>query len=842
MANKRTAGFAVVTSIAANAVNGFLAAATAAVTMPSFTVPNLVTVDGTQVGLSGSVALAAPRVSFTANAGNLIDLALSATGTIQLTADGADLLEVQVTLSTSLSVPPVVDLTPLSLSIGLDPAGTSASFLEVSVLYGPPLPSVYQKALADSKVLAKFNAALHAIPASALTFTVPGAAGTFTVDFNGFKVGVDVSDVVVVPLDGVLDVASDVSPYTSGVAAELVNLITAPSPSPLYFEYGNDGYVTGPDGYTFGGHGGDGVNLAAAIDSDFLCAVVNGPASQQLSGSLLAIDPDDLPIVYTVVAGDTPDKIAEQLYKTLTTYNVQQWLQYGSITVSRSGAKITMTGPISMLSPTITAQVTPPFGSPPHTAVSETAQITGDGPPWVLEIGGTATPGDQITLVIPIGGVAISNVSLAAQGAVAQPGTAAPNLPSNIYPCLTLTLEGNLLYFGPEPSTGTPPPPDHITLNESSISFTFSISLCPIMIYGQGSPYCDIVMVSWSLSVPDLTAIGDLFPLGPFLFKGAINGAVDTYIGGQLFPDSSTTMGLSGSTPVPGSPQWTTAFNVLGVVVFPPQNDPAAPGGELATYIAVSTTGPAPAAGAFKAPAFALSADDSHSLTSLAPIPVQLSVSNVTSLLDPALGIRIAWNAKRNDTSAHVLHRDTPFTAAATTIAVQRADGPTGDLVYNDTWTVTCKVYRPADALMPEFVYYEGSLRVGLTDVVDRHHPYVFWAPREIFLDPGFPTMHYPDGKIRKVPAWRRQRRTRIHRTDLLIRCIEVPVISAHNHAPEYLDSLEHNLKPLGYKAGGGSEDTAERWRHGVLCDYCFYGGPTRTILKTPTAPTPKWV
>jgi hypothetical protein len=48
----------------------------------------------------------------------------------------------------------------------------------------------------------------------------------------------------------------------------------------------------------------------------------------------------------------------------------------------------------------------------------------------------------------------------------------------------------------------------------------------------------------------------------------------------------------------------------------------------------------------------------------------------------------------------------------------------------------------------------------------------------------------------------------------------------------QYLDSI----------ASYGSFADVESWRHCVLCDYCFFGGPTRTTWRVPTPPTPDFV
>jgi uncharacterized Zn-finger protein len=213
---------------------------------------------------------------------------------------------------------------------------------------------------------------------------------------------------------------------------------------------------------------------------------------------------------------------------------------------------------------------------------------------------------------------------------------------------------------------------------------------------------------------------------------------------------------------------------------------------------------------------------------------VQLTVLNGASLFDPLLGLMIRWTAARNDTGEQVLDQKTLFTAGNTAINIQRADGPTGDLIYNDTWTVTCVVYRPADSLMPQYDYCNLTLQVGLTDVVNRRHPYVQWRHRIGIHDPAGP----PPLKHHKL--WFRDRTAKIHRTDLLIRCSMLD--RAMNEHPQiylsYLDSLAEygTLEELTHP------HLVPKGKPKVLCDYCFFGGPTKNVWLTPTPPTPEYV
>ena len=241
-------------------------------------------------------------------------------------------------------------------------------------------------------------------------------------------------------------------------------------------------------------------------------------------------------------------------------------------------------------------------------------------------------------------------------------------------------------------------------------------------------------------------------------------------------------------------------------------------------------------------PTFTLSAPP-HALKDPSPIPTTLSISDA-AVLDPALGLAagltISWTAVRQDTLATVLSQTTALSSSALTVKIDRWSG---DLVYNDTWLVTCQLYHPADSAVPRTTYFNQTVSVGVTDVVNRHHPYVHWQHTAFFHNPKSLTPGLP---LNKHPLWHSSRHSRIHRTDVRIRCevldASVTALYAQQHAVTvqgpptppvltYLDTL----------ATHGTLENVASWRHGVLCDYCFFGGPTRTVWKTPTAPTPNW-
>jgi hypothetical protein len=689
MSAGRYAGFASVMSVGADFVNGSLAAAASSVKLPSFSLPKLVTVGTDEIGLSGSLSLTPPTVSFRANPASLIDVTCGCSGTVRLTDNGASLVQVELTLTASLTVDLDVLVSPKSLAVQLDFSKTTVSSIDAAVSVGPPLAKIYRTAIKSSSVLDAFSKALRAVPKSALTFTIPGAKGTIGTSYGGVSVSVGITRIVVVPLDGVLNIAADVASYTSGDESSLVNLITTASPSPFYQntdEFGNVTY----GGDIFEGHAGYGLNVALALNTNFLCQLVNGALSAKLAG--------------TTTEGVTIDSL--------------------SLSVASMESELSIT-----------------------------------------------------------------------------------SLPTNWYDCASVNLQGSY--------SGTP--------------FTVVASATPITIDIPSQSWIEFVIIAFDLSVGSVPWWEDVFfPVAALLGEAATslintiaNGIID-----NMLASSGTTYGLSltGSQAFPGASGWSINFSVIGVVCW-------AAGSEIDVYAAASTTGPSAAPAP---PLFGLSSPG-QALTDPSPIRATLSVRDA-SLFDSVLGLRIAWTAVRKDTGAKVLDQDSPLTTSAAVIELDRWSG---DFKFNDTWAVTCEVYRPGDTVVPRYTYYKGSLDTGVNDVVDRHHPYVRWNHRAGFHNPA------GLGPLKQHRIWIRYRHSRIHRTDVLIRCLRLQIRLVDWH-----DSELFGLGPLG--DGGeieyldtlsdyGDLEDAGRWRHGVLCDYCFFGGPTKTEWKTPTLPTLPW-
>jgi hypothetical protein len=799
----RHAGFASVITIDGGLVNQMLSAAATIFPAPSFSLPDLVTVGTNIIGIAGSVSFLTPTLSFAANPENLIGVAAGAVGLLQLTVNGADAIEVQLTLKFSMNVGLFINVSPSALALGPDFSDASVTSISIEVDFGPPLAPVFKDAITSGSVLNAITTALRAIPQKSVTFTVPGATGTISESLYGVNLTLPLTHVVAVPMNpNALTVAADVSGYTSGNQAKLVNLITTPSMGPTTAV--TDPY-TGTQTFNFGvveTHTGGGTNLAATVNGDFLSAVVNGPISSQIGG--------------TSVSGLTLNTVS------LAVNTVESDLSSGLPTTWYGCVSVSGTGDYGSFGFDFSGSVTP--------LLIENTSIFWDFSLASYSFGSPAL--DVIEFIsaglIIFGPVLINSIvgSIVANALTQLPSLGFGYSQSEPVPGLSgvsvnFTVNGIVAGWDPEidtfitasvtaPPSSTAPSPPTFTLSAPSPAFTDPAPI-PVTLAISDSALLTPILglhISWLVVRNDTGAT--VLSQDTLLTSSALAISIDRWTGDLKYNLS-----------------WTVTCEVY---------HPADPITPKYTYFNQKLKV------AIDLPVFALSSPP-HNLKDSAPIPVTLSISDLAELLDPLLGLAagltIAWTAVRQDTGETVLNQATPLSSSALTVEIDRWSGT---LIYNNTWLVTCKLYHAADSEVPQTTYFNQSLSVGVTDVVDRHHPYVHWQHTAFFHDPV--STPIPGLPLREHRLWHRSRHSRIHRTDILVRC------EVLDFAVSKLLAEQGGVQPpptppsLSYvdtlATFGTFADVAD-WRHGVLCDYCFFGGPTKTTWKTPTAPTPPW-
>jgi hypothetical protein len=133
-------------------------------------------------------------------------------------------------------------------------------------------------------------------------------------------------------------------------------------------------------------------------------------------------------------------------------------------------------------------------------------------------------------------------------------------------------------------------------------------------------------------------------------------------------------------------------------------------------------------------------------------------------------------------------------------------------------YSIQCRVYRTLGAEITDL--FNGYELLVLNDCFDRGHPYVRWRhtiypPRWVVWPSGYRFKIADKHQVDRVSC--------IHRTAVPGRCIMACDYSEYSLIKgagtfEYLDELPFPV----------SELAAYRGKH-VICDYCFFGGPTKT-------------
>ncbi len=195
---------------------------------------------------------------------------------------------------------------------------------------------------------------------------------------------------------------------------------------------------------------------------------------------------------------------------------------------------------------------------------------------------------------------------------------------------------------------------------------------------------------------------------------------------------------------------------------------------------------------------------------------------------DPAL--RIRWTVRRRDTNQISLQFESQAGSAReiTLAAMVQA------MLETSEFLVECRVYRVLGATATDL--YNASKKLSIVDNLDRSHPYVRW--RHWVLPPIVQVE--ADGSRTRTGFVLTNRTSRIHRTAFPGRCRMAAAYSIRSPEPartpfghfvpdpllplpemEYLDALPFSTTDLA----------AHRAQ---LCDYCFFGGPTKTVPLIP--------
>jgi len=235
---------------------------------------------------------------------------------------------------------------------------------------------------------------------------------------------------------------------------------------------------------------------------------------------------------------------------------------------------------------------------------------------------------------------------------------------------------------------------------------------------------------------------------------------------------------------------------------------------------------------------------DVHDLN---PMGVVLKIPpGVFNPMDPT--IFISWTVTRTDTSAQILSQTLGLNQpGALSISIPHSSAALQGV---SAFQVNCTVTQWLSTGGQAQIFNSGNVYLSVSDYLDRSHPYFKWPPSLRYIYPGIPYWNATPikDKIRGNRWVKSTRASRIHRTDFwqggrrclvadTLHSMGVPkkgpfkgradpanVVTVGDTAGcEYLDHLPISLAEVLQN---------RNLARGVLCDYCFFGGPTKTDLR----------
>lgn len=186
---------------------------------------------------------------------------------------------------------------------------------------------------------------------------------------------------------------------------------------------------------------------------------------------------------------------------------------------------------------------------------------------------------------------------------------------------------------------------------------------------------------------------------------------------------------------------------------------------------------------------------------------------------DPQL--RIRWTVRIPGKAPMILVDET-VASAGLALTLTRNSLP---YLGSSEFDVECRVYRVFGTVSHPLV--DGRMRLAVADRVDRSHPYVRWTHQVLTPE----VRRTPDGSRTLLGDSVKTRRSKIHRTDLPGRCRMVS-----RYSQSWIDfSTSINTGPTLDYMDALPFPRAELATHRIqVCDYCFYGGPTKTVPLIP--------
>lgn len=720
------AGFAFVATVSEGLINDELAGAVAKLPPVTASLPNMVQLGTQAVFLNGALVVLPPSVTLKARADNLVTAHVAFAGVVTVGV-GAPATTFELVLKADLDIGLITQITgQQQIAVGVDLTQATVDSASIfSISGGLPVGGV-QAALQDPTVLAQLTGALRALGQVTATPGVLKSAFNLTQTYQPYKgsiffprklfdINIDISRIVVKPLDGALAVATDLAGLSAGDPNAIVDLRTAWVPSETVRTVKQIG------GSSLGGgnSGPRDSDFAVTANAGVITQIV-GIVSGQISGKFPVDDHIQMNALSAAFAPVHPQLSTISVPGIVITANLTYW-----VNTTRDGDGYVQAAGADSMEGTATIS-------------TDLEHVTFDGDTaWlsrqpadyyttrVLDF--KIDPSGLLAVLVTYAGLFVSLITYGALAPMAIISVVAlldgiiPGVLANVESQVTRTLQAGL------------------TAGEDSIGVTASRT--------------DGITVENLLDADGIYTFGN----------------VDV-------PTAAASLQV-----IPGTFE-TTRVN----------NDPS----------------PEPA------PGWHLSVYDRTPVTCRLTVPAQ-----VANPQDPTW--RIAWTVTRTDTNGMFVNTDQRASAPGT-LQIQ-IDHASAELKPVDSFMVTCRLYRNLGFTVQEAFF--SRFNIDIDDYLDRHHPYVQWGTLVYWQAEGKPPGTY----------WTRQRHSRIHRTAVPGRCEvmrtqpwafrtrkskadpKILLPTAHSRSFVYLDGLPFPLSELNAH------------RHGVLCDYCFFGGPTRT-------------
>jgi hypothetical protein len=182
---------------------------------------------------------------------------------------------------------------------------------------------------------------------------------------------------------------------------------------------------------------------------------------------------------------------------------------------------------------------------------------------------------------------------------------------------------------------------------------------------------------------------------------------------------------------------------------------------------------------------------------------------------DPTL--RVRWTVRVAGSNTSILVKDVSVAASGAFLIITDATVP---LLTHGFFRVECRLYRVFGARVVEL--FDQQITLAINDRLDRSHPYVRWTHQVLIPI----VRREADGSRTILGEAIKTRNSKIHRTAIPGRCR----MASHYSQSWIFFETEGPRPTLQYLEALPFARADLIANRGQVCDYCFFGGPTKKI------------